>query len=227
MLFTLKTKSGYMLTKTVITCLISFSLLLPTSIHAMAGARGEFIVGLGPIKLGNVVMESNCNQDICKYETRVKGSFMFIGADIKENGTYRQIDRQVIPVVTQYAEKIGSKRKNFVYDFLTGKIENKKNQEAIDMPSNVYPFMPLINQVIIDLRSGGPKAYYEYLTKHKTKRAIITSYSKKPAMGGVLHYFVGKEKDKDKELEFYFLEEQGNIELEKIAFGSFHMSRKQ
>lgn len=35
------------------------------------------------------------------------------------------------------------------------------------MPDNVYPFMPLINQVILDLRSGGPREYYEFLSKQK------------------------------------------------------------
>ncbi|MDB1125512.1 hypothetical protein [Vibrio algarum] len=214
-----------MLTKTLTLCTITMALLFSVSIQAMAGASGEFIVGLGPIELGDVVMKSNCDDEVCNYETHIKGSFMFIGADIKEIGTYKQVDRQVIPVATQYAEKIGSKKKAFTYDFLTRKIEDKKNKREIDIPENVYPFMPLINQVILDLRAGGPRKYYEFLSKHKIKRANITAYTKTLTINGTLHHFLGKEKDDT--LEFFFLEENGNIGLEKIAFGSFHMSRKQ
>jgi hypothetical protein len=213
-----------MLTKTLSICIASIASLFPIFSQAMAGANGEFTVGLGPVPLGDVVMTSHCNEDVCNYETRVKGSFMFIGAKINEKGTYKKIDRQVVPVTTQYAEKIGSKKRAFSYDFLTRKIKNKKNNKQTDMPDNVYPFMPLINQVILDLRSGGPREYYEFLSKQKIKRATITAYTKKQTKKGTLHHFVGK--GKDDELEFFFLEEGGNIGLEKIAFGSFHMSRK-
>ncbi|MFC1233390.1 hypothetical protein [Vibrio sp. F74] len=213
-----------MLTKTLSICIASIASLFPICSQAMAGANGEFTVGLGPVPLGDVVMTSHCNEDVCSYETRVKGSFMFIGAKINEKGTYKKIDRQVVPVTTQYAEKIGSKKRAFTYDFLTRKIKNKKNNTQTDMPDNVYPFMPLINQVILDLRSGGPREYYEFLSKQKIKRATITAYTKKLTKNGTLHHFVGK--GKDDELEFFFLEHDGNIGLEKIAFGSFHMSRK-
>lgn len=213
-----------MLNKRLTSFAIFIASLYPISSYAMAGASGEFTVGLGPVSLGDVVMTSHCDQDICNYETRVKGSFMFIGADIKEKGTYKQIDEQVVPVSTHYAEKIGSKRKSFNYNFLTMKIENRKTRKQIELPDNVYPFMPLINQVILDLQSGGPREYYEYLSKHKIKRANITAYTKKRTDKGTVHHFVGKEKDD--ELEFFFLENEGQIGLEKISFGSFHMSRK-
>ena len=190
----------------------------------MTGADGHFTVGLGPIKLGDVVMESSCNENTCSYETRVKGSFMFISAKINENGTYKQTNQAIIPITTTYTEKIGSKRKNYSYDFLNKIIQNKKNNKQTELPANVYPFIPLINQVILDLKLGGPQPYYEYLSKQKIKRATISSYTKKTTENGVIHHFFGKEKDDT--LEFFFLDDGNQIELEKIAFGSFHMSRK-
>jgi len=200
------------------------AMLSPVSSHAMAGANGKFTVGLGPVSLGHVVMTSHCIQESCRYETRVKGSFMFIGADIKEKGEYKQVNEQIIPISTQYAEKIGSKRKSFNYNFLTMEIKNRKTKKTTTLPDNVYPFMPLINQVILDLHSGGPREYYEYVSKHKIKRANISDYTQKRTEKGTLHHFIGKEKDD--ELEFFFMENEGKIGLEKISFGSFHMSRK-
>jgi len=213
-----------MLTRITAICIISCASLFPIGSQAMAALSGEFTIGLGPLVLGDVVMVSDCSDDLCTYEARVKGSFMFIGADINEKGTYKQVNKQVIPVTTQYAEKIGSKKKAFTYDFLTRKINDKKKNKQLDLPDNVYPFIPLINQVILDLRSGGPRGYYEYLSKHKVKRASITAYTQKPTESGTLHHFLGK--GKDNELEFFFLEDASDIKLEKIAFGSFHMSKK-
>ncbi|WP_413282687.1 hypothetical protein [Vibrio sp. MA40-2] len=207
---------------TIVTLLSSLSFSLRS--YAMTGANGHFTVELGPIKLGDVVMESNCSESVCSYETRIKGSFMFISAKINENGTYKLTDKAIIPIATHYAEKIGSKRKTFSYDFLNKTIQNKKNNKQTDLPDNVYPFIPLINQVILDLKLGGPQQYYEYLSKQKIKRATISSYSKKTTENGIIHHFVGKEKDDT--LEFFFLDDGNQIELEKIAFGSFHMSRK-
>jgi len=191
----------------------------------MAALSGEFTIALGPLKLGNVIMTSDCNNDLCTYEARVKGSFMFIGADINETGTYKKVDKQVVPVATEYAEKIGSKKKAFSYDFLTQKINDKRKNRQLDLPNNVYPFIPLINQVILDLQTGGPRDYYEYLSKHKIKRALITAYTQKNTKMGTLHHFWGK--GKDNELEFFFIEDADDIKLQKIAFGSFHMSKKQ
>jgi len=205
--------------------LITLAALLPIDSQAIAAFSEEFTIGLGPLELGDVVMKFDCNNELCTYETRVKGSFMFIGADINEKGTYKKVDRQVIPVTTQYAEKIGSKKKAFTYDFLIRKINDKKKNKQIDLPDNVYPFIPLINQVILDLGSGGPREYYEYLSKHKVKRASITAYTQKSTQNGILHHFLGK--GKDNELEFFFLENANDIKLEKIAFGSFHMSKKR
>jgi hypothetical protein len=152
---------------------------------------------------------------------------MFIGADIKENGTYKQVDAQVIPVSTQYAEKIGSKRKAYNYDFLERKIENKKDNSKTDLPEDVYPLLPLISQVILDLHMGGPREQYDFLSKHKIKSAVIVGYGKKLTEQGTVHHFIGKDTKKDKELEFFFLESAGVIDLQKVAYGSFHMSRKQ
>lgn len=205
--------------------LISIASLFSIDSQAMTTLSGEFTIGLGPIELGDVVMISDCNGDICTYETRVKGSFMFIGADIDEKGIYKKVESKVVPVTTQYSEKIGSKKKAFTYNFLTRKISDKKNNRQLDIPDNVYPFIPLLNQVMLDLLSGGPREYYEYLSQQKIKRASITAYTRKPTKNGTLHHFIGR--GKDNELEFFFLEDAGDIKLEKIAFGRFQMSKKQ
>lgn len=204
--------------------LISIVALLSFTAKATAVSNDQFTIGLGPITLGNVVMKSNCNVERCTYEARVKGSFMFIGAKINEKGTYNKVARQITPVLTEYAEKIGSKKKAFTYDFLNRKMTDKRKHKQHELPDDVYPFMPLINQVILDLELDGPRDYYDYLSKHKVKRAIISDYTQKPTKNGTLHHFVGTRKDD--ELEFFFLENARGIKLEKIAYGSFHMSKK-
>lgn len=207
--------------------LLFSTILTLNSAHtlAMASANGEFVVGLGPVEIGGVSMSTSCIQDTCSYEARVKGSFMFIGADINEKGSYKQLDFQVAPISSQYKEKIGSKRKAFSYDFQSMEIEDQKSHRTLSLPDNVYPFMPLLNQVILDLKNGGPREYYEFLSKHKVKKAIISAYTKTDTEHGVLHRFIGKQKES--ELEFFFIQNGEGINLQKIAYGSFHMSRRE
>ena len=214
-----------MLTRITTICLITIASLLPINSQAMEMFSGEYTVGLGPVKLGNAVITSDCSDDTCTYEARIKGSFMFISAKINETGTYRKVDGKILPVITEYAEKIARKKKAVSYDFVTLKINDKKKDRQFDLPEHVYPYIPLINQVIVDLHAGAPRDYYEYLSQHKIKRADITAYTQKTTENGTLHHFVGK--GKKNELEFFFVENAGNIKLDKIAYGSFHMSKKK
>jgi len=204
-------------------CLIILASLLPISSQATTALSGDFKVALGPVKLGTIVMTSECKAELCHYETRIKGSFMFIKARINEKGTFNNIDGAITPLATEYSEKIGRKKKAFSYDFLTRKISDKRKHKEFDIPANVYPYMPLLNQVIIDLHAGGPKDTYDFVSQHKIKQAQISGYSQKSTPNGTLHHFIGKRKDS--ELEFFFIENEQGIELEKIAYGAFHMTK--
>ncbi len=198
--------------------------LLPFFTQAVKGSSDNFIVGLGPVELGKVVMNTSCSSETCNYDVRIKGAFMFIKARINEKGSYKQTSQQILPVSTQYDEKIGSKKRAFTYDFESMEIKDRRKKKQIAMPENVYPFIPLLSQVMLDLKNGGPKQYYEFLSKHKVKRATITAYTKTVTKEGeTLHRFTGTEKDE--ELEFYFLQNGTEIRLQKIAHGSFHLSR--
>lgn len=214
-----------MLTKITAISVFCIASLLPVASQAMEMFNGEFTVGLGPVKLGSAVITSDCNDELCTYAAHIKGSFMFIKAKINEKGTYKKVDGQVMPVITEYAEKIARKKKAVSYDFATRIINDKKKDRQFDLPEDVYPYIPLINQVILDLHAGGPRDYYEYLSQHKTKRADISAYTQQVTENGTLHHFIGK--GKKNELEFFFVENAGEIKLDKIAFGAFHMSKKQ
>jgi len=214
-----------MLTRLTAVSIISITSLLSINAQANTTLNEEFTVSLGPLKLGDVVMASDCDINFCSYETRIKGSFMFISAKINETGTYKKKDEQVTPINTLYTEKIGSKKKTFIYDFTTKKITDKRKNRELALPEHAYPFIPLLNQVALDLASGGPREHYEYLSQHKIKRASISAYTQKMTENGTVHHFVGK--GKENELEFFFLENEHGIQLDKIAFGSFHMSKKR
>lgn len=214
-----------MRTKMTSVCLISLASILSFNAQATTALSGEFTVGLGPVTLGDVVMTSDCNADICHYETRIKGSFMFISAKINEKGTFKTVDNNITPVNTEYSEKIGSKKKAFNYDFLTRKINDKKKNRQFDIPDNAFPYIPLLNQVVLDLHAGAPREAYDFVSQHKIKQAVISDYTKKQTEDGILHHFIGTRKDS--ELEFFFVENTQGIELQKIAYGSFHMSKKK
>ncbi len=214
-----------MLLKKLTVLCITLVALAPCFAQPIKGENGHFIVGLGPVQLGEVVMKTTCNNKACHYETQIKGSFMFIKARIKERGTYKQTNHQILPASTHYDEKIGSKKRAFTYDFESMKIHDRRKNKQRVMPENAYPFMPLLNQVRLDLEKEGPKKYYEFLSRHKVKRATITNYTKTTTKeGNTLHRFVGTEKDE--KLEFYFLQSGTKIKLQKIAYGNFHLSRR-
>lgn len=201
------------------------SCALPASAHAMQGISGKFDVGLGPIPLGKVVMTYSCEENTCRYESQVKGSFMWVDADINEQGAYRQLDNLVAPISTSYVEKIGSKHKEYTYDFSSMEIENGRTKKRVKLTENAYPYIPLLNQVALDIRYGGPKGHYEYLSKHKVRRAIVTAYNKTPTENGTLHQVTTKRKDTL--LEFFFVQEGDKISLEKLKYKGFKLLREK
>ncbi|MDG3087253.1 hypothetical protein P7F88_14680 [Vibrio hannami] len=212
--------------------LFSIALLLLSNCavasEVMPGEKGKFIVELGPIELGELNIDSTCNDTTCFYRARAKGSFMFIGADVNEKGSYMREGERVVPISTDYQEKIGSKEKAYSYDFVGKEIQNKRKDELIELPENAYTFMPLLNQVLLDLLNGGPKPEYEYLSKHKHRTALITNYTKKTTDDGVMHRFIGRQKDKDKKnkkVVFYFLQKGDFIGLQKVSYGGFYLTR--
>ena len=197
----------------------------PLCASAMQGISGEFGVDLGPISLGKVVMTYNCEKDTCYYSSQAKGSLMMIDADINEQGSYRQENTKVAPISTNYVEKIGSKHKAFTYDFSSMMIEDKKTNKQIELKKNAYPFIPLLNQVALDLKYGEPKKHYEYLSKHKIRRAVVTGYNKTPTKNGTLHQLIAKRKDT--KIEFFFVQKGDNITLEQLKYKGFKMLREK
>jgi hypothetical protein len=207
----------------MIMALVMCVLSANTNAITTQGIHGEFNVGLGPLSLGKVTMVYSCNNEVCHYETRVKGSFMWIDADIHEQGSYRQKNDQLSPVATHYEEKIGSKHKEYQYDFLSMEIQDEKNKKRIKLSDIAYPYTILLNQVALDLRVGKPKKYYDYLSNQKVKRAIVTAYHKTPTTRGILHQLITKRKEDN--LEFYFLQVGNSIRFEKLEYKSFNMKR--
>jgi hypothetical protein len=206
--------------------LVTFAIwALSASSYAITtqGIHGEFGVGLGPISLGKVTMLYHCEADICHYETRVKGSFMWVDADIHEQGSYRRKYNQLSPIATHYDEKIGSKHKEYQYDFLSMEIQDQRSEERIKLTDIAYPYTLLLNQVALDLRNGKPKKHYDYLSNQKVKRAIVTAYHKTPTPRGILHQLITKRKDDN--LEFYFLQVGNSIRFEKLEYKAFNMER--
>jgi hypothetical protein len=187
------------------------------------GIHGEFNVGLGPLSLGKVTMVYNCEADVCHYETRVKGSFMWVDAYIHEQGSYIQDYNHLSPVSTHYEEKIGSKHKEYQYDFLSMEIQDAKDKKRIKLADIAYPYTLLLNQVALDLRNGTPKKYYDYLSNQKVKRATVTAYHKTPTARGILHQLITERKDDN--LEFYFLQVGNSIRFERLEYKSFNMKR--
>lgn len=208
----------------------SFSTLIALCATAIvqpchAGISGEFDVGFGPVTLGGVILTSFCKDNSCNYNGRARGSFLFIGANVEERGTYRISEGVITPVETSYREKIGSKRKSFRYDFSTMQIENRRTNKTKEMEQNAYPFIPLLNQVVLDLALDGPKKKYTYLAKHKIKTVELTSHRAKPVENGTLHHIVVEKKDKS--LEFYLIQQGSSIELQKLYYGNFWMIPKK
>ena len=195
---------------------------LPISTMTMGGVSGEFVVGFGPVSLGKVIMTSSCEDDTCKYKTIARGSFLFVSADIIEHGIYEQHDTLIVPVFTSYEEEIGSKYKAYTYDFVSMESTNKKKKKQKKLEKSAYPFIPLLNQVALDLANGGMKQDYEYIIKQDIKPVIATSHTKTPVDKGTLHQVIVE--GKEKPLEIYFVQNGNTIQLQKIYYGSFWLA---
>ncbi len=215
----------HILTWTKILTLLLCMFSTCSSAIEIQGVSGEFTVGLGPISLGKVIMTYQCEKETCHYRTKVNGSFMWIDADIDEQGSYVQFDHQLSPLTTHYEEKIGSKHKEYKYDFLSMEIENEKNKKRTKLKEIAYPYTLLLNQLALDLKNGGPKEYYDYLSNQKVKRATVTSYNKTPVKEGTLHRLVAKRKDLT--LAFSFIQQGEQLQFEKLEYNAFDMSRKK
>lgn len=213
-----------MLRKIISIGLVMASIVTSSLGMAQQGIHGEYSVRFGFLPLGDVVMSSTCSDNICHYDTKVKGSFMMIGADINERGKYRLNEKQILPMSSTYVEKIGSKYREYTYDFQTMEIDNGDTREKVDLPEGIYPFIPLINQVALDLGNGGPRKSYQYLSKKKVRQADVIGYDQKAEKGGTLHQVTAKRKDKI--LEFVFLQSSTDVRLERLKYGSFKMVRK-
>lgn len=195
-----------------------------SSLYAIEAISGDYTVGFGPVKLGSLSLTTQCDTDTCQYKSRAKGSFLFIDADVKEQGSYQKVDQLIIPITGSYEEEIGSNHRSYYYDFeklmLTDLLKDKQKK----MKTKAYPFIPLLQQVSIDLMNGGPKKEYTYVLKKKIKPVVLANYKKEPFEGGVRHHiFVTK---KDSELEFIFMQKDGKILLEKLNNGSFWLAVK-
>lgn len=193
--------------------------------QSYAGISGEFDVGFGPVTLGGVILTSFCKDNTCNYNGRARGSFLFIGADVEERGSYKQSEGIIYPLETRYREKIGSKRRSFRYDFTTMEIENRRTNKSKKMQESAYPFIPLLNQVVLDLAMDGPKKHYDYLSKQKIKRVELASHRKKPVENGILHHIVVEKKENS--LEFYLIQQGNDISLQKLYYGNFWMIPKK
>ena len=206
--------------------ILAFTLCaLPGGAIAMQGINGEFVVGFGPVSLGEVSMTSSCEGDTCHYKTRAKGSFLFISADINEHGTYKQNGKRIVPIFTSYEEEIGSKHKAYTYDFLAMEITNTRKKKQKKLPQIAYPSIPLLNQVALDLSNGGMKDQYEYLLKQKIKPVTAASHKKTEIEKGILHKVDVEASDSI--LEVFFVQNGDGIQLEKVRYGSFWLSHKK
>ncbi|WED20759.1 hypothetical protein L3Q72_08890 [Vibrio sp. JC009] len=205
--------------------------LIAAPFHASAIAydafNGEFVVGFGPLTLGHATMLAKCEKQNCNYETNAKGSFMWIKADLKERGSYIRNGDLLVPVQTSYKQKVGSKKKAYDWDFSQKQFVNGKNNKKEEFEKDAegaYPYVPLLYQITLDLKNGGPKEQYDYLSKQRAKQVHIRGYKKTQIEEGTLHFFVAK--GKEDEMECFFLQKGDNIWLEKLKYGSFKLLRK-
>lgn len=204
--------------------LLTLLLVSPIAV-AIEGINGKYVVGYGPVTLGKMSITTHCGAQTCRYKSRAKGSFLFIDADVKEQGSYRQKDELITPIAASYEEKIGSKHRSYSYDFLTMDMNNRLKNKQTKMTELAYPFITLLNQVALDLKSKGPAKEYSYVIKQKIKQVVLGNYEKKTFEGGLRHYITIAKKDS--ELEFVFLQVGDKIKLEKLYYGSFWMTAKK
>ena len=99
-----------MITKHLSILLLLSLVTLTSRAQAIEGVNGEFSVDIGPVNLGQVVMSSTCKDSTCFYKSRAYGAFLFIKANVIELGSYQELDGQIIPLSSNYSERIGSDR---------------------------------------------------------------------------------------------------------------------
>ncbi len=204
--------------------LLLSSVAMTSRAQAIEGVNGEFSVDIGPVNLGQVVMSSTCKDSTCFYKSRAYGAFLFIKANVIELGSYQQLDGQIIPLSSNYSERIGSDKEAYTYNFGSLEITDQENKNKVsELDKNAYPFVPLLNQVTLDLARGELKKSYQYVLKEKVKDVEVSSYSTSQTDRGTLHRIVVKNKNRD--MEFLFVNNGNTLQFEEFNYRGFKMSR--
>ncbi|GLO61383.1 hypothetical protein MACH09_18910 [Vibrio sp. MACH09] len=195
------------------------------TIVPLAANSSEYSVGFGPITLGDLSITSSCEQQVCQYKSRAKGSFLFIDADVEEQGVYKVESDQIVPVYTSYEEEIGSNHRSYSYDFRTMEMKNRLKNTQESMEEAAYPFTLLLQQVTLDIQNNNLKRQYTYLLKQKIKPVDLGYYETKTTEDGIRHYITVAKKKSD--LEFVLLQQGGQVKLEKLYYGNFWLTQKR
>ncbi|MBD0787251.1 hypothetical protein HUO09_12930 [Vibrio sp. Y2-5] len=213
-----------MITKHLFILLLLSFVTLSSRAQAIEGVNGEYSVDIGPVNLGQVVMSSTCKDSTCFYKSRAYGAFLFIKANVIELGSYQQLDGQIIPLSSKYSERIGSDREAYTYNFSSLEITDQDSKTKVsELDKNAYPFIPLLNQVTLDLTRGALKKSYQYVLKEKIKDVEIDSYSTTKTEKGMQHRIVVK--NKNREMEFLFVNNGQKLQFEEFNYRGFKMSR--
>ncbi|MEI8658345.1 MULTISPECIES: hypothetical protein [Vibrio] len=213
-----------MITKHLSILLLLSLVTLTSRAQATEGVNGEFSVDIGPVNLGQVVMSSTCKDSTCFYKSRAYGAFLFIKANVIELGSYQELDGQIIPLSSNYSERIGSDREAYTYNFSSLEITEQDSKAKVsELDKNAYPFIPLLNQVTLDLAHGVLKKSYQYVLKEKVKDVEVDSYSTTQTDKGMLHRITVK--NKNREMEFLFVNNGQKLQFEEFNYRGFKMSR--
>lgn len=213
-----------MITKHLSILLLLSLVTLTSRAQAIEGVNGEFSVDIGPVNLGQVVMSYTCKDSTCFYKSRAYGAFLFIKANVIELGSYQELDGQIIPLSSNYSERIGSDREAYTYNFSSLEITEQDSKAKVsELDKNAYPFVPLLNQVTLDLAHGVLKKSYQYVLKEKVKDVEVDSYSTTQTDKGILHRIVVK--NKNREMEFLFVNNGQKLQFEEFNYRGFKMSR--
>ncbi|MCF7363619.1 hypothetical protein L3V23_16170 [Vibrio sp. A1-b2] len=213
-----------MITKHLSILLLLSLVTLTSRAQAIEGVNGEFSVDIGPVNLGQVVMSSTCKDSTCFYKSRAYGAFLFIKANVIELGSYQELDGQIVPLSSNYSERIGSDREAYTYNFSSLEITDQDSKAKVsELDKNAYPFIPLLNQVTLDLAHGVLKKSYQYVLKEKVKDVEVDSYSTTQTDKGMLHRITVK--NKNREMEFLFVNNGQKLQFEEFNYRGFKMSR--
>ena len=213
-----------MITKHLSILLLLSLVTLTSRAQAIEGVNGEFSVDIGPVNLGQVVMSSTCKDSTCFYKSRAYGAFLFIKANVIELGSYQELDGQIVPLSSNYSERIGSDREAYTYNFSSLEITDQDSKAKVsELDKNAYPFIPLLNQVTLDLAHGVLKKSYQYVLKEKVKDVEVDSYSTTQTDKGMLHRITVK--NKNREMEFLFINNGQKLQFEEFNYRGFKMSR--